>query len=183
MVEENPYQATEVAASARPGSGLSLPILFALAIGGPFVVAVGVVFATGTAQRFFWLLEQAAPLYVVAWPVSVPLFVFLFVSHHHLSSTKSLNDRRLLWLAPLPDIAVAMLVLGAVYAGPLGHQYPSWTMDLMPAGLFVAVGVVVLAVVFNVGRRWFVGALGLLLLLFVLACSITAGMSITGDWI
>ncbi len=159
--------------------------MFALAVGFPVAVNFSILLATGTAGRFVWLFQQAAPFLIFAWPISIPTAIWLFYSHRTASDSGQLNSRRLLWLAPLIVIPITMLVWGAVFehSRAIGHGYVGWQLTVVHWIFFASVVNGVLAVLFNPGRRSFVAASTIMLLLFSFSCAFTAGSSVTGDWL
>ena len=158
-------------------------MLFALAVGLPLAVDVAVLIATGTIGRFIWLVQQAAPFVIFAWPISVPIAIWLFYSHQAASNADELNSRRLLLLAPLIVIPITMLVWGAVFAHVRGQGYVRWQLTVVHWAFFASTAIDIVAVAFNRGRRSFVAAVAMMLLLFSFSCSFTAASSITGDWL
>jgi hypothetical protein len=157
--------------------------LFALAVGVPFTVDFAVLLATDTVGRFFGLFQQAAPLLIVVWPISLPLAFWLFYAHKTASDAGQLKNRQLLWLAPLIVIPITMLVWGAVFAHPRGRGFVRWQLVVVHWVFFASIAIGILAVACNRGRRSFVAASTMLLLLLSFSCSFTAGSSVTGDWL
>lgn len=182
-MDDNPYRSpcadrlgTEVA--PRP-----LVQVFALAVGIPLAADFAVLLATGGLARFASLFEQAAPLLIVAWPFTIPVAIWMFYAHKAASAAGSLGSWQLLWLAPLIVIPITTLVWGAVFAHPRGRGFVPWQLAVVHWAFFATIAMGILAVVFNRGRRSFVGSTTVLLLLFSFSCSFTAGSSVTGDWL
>lgn len=149
----------------------------------PLAADFAVLLATGTTGRFFWLFQQAAPLLIVAWPISLPVAIWLWYAHKTTSDAGQLRSRQLLWLAPLIVIPITMLVWGAVFSHPRGRGFERWHLTVVHWAFFASIAMGILAVTFNRGRRSFVAASAILLLLFSFSCSFTAGSSVTGDWL
>lgn len=159
--------------------------MFALTVGFPVAVSVTMLLATGTAGRFVWLFQQAAPFLIFAWPISIPTAIWLFYSHTISSDAGRLNSRRLLWLAPLIVIPITTLVWGAIFERSRAMEpgYIRWQLAVVHWMFSASVVNGVLAVLFNPGRRSFVAAATIMLLLFAFSCAFTAGSSVTGDWL
>ena len=156
---------------------------FALAVSIPLAVDFAVLLATGTVGRFLWLLEQAASLLLLTWPITVLALVGMRYGYKLAARARQLSDRQLLWVAPLIVIPITMLVWGAVFAHPRGQGFLAWQLSVLHYSFFTTIAVGVLAVICNPGRRSLVGATALLLVLFSFSCSFTAGSSVTGDWL
>ena len=182
-MDTNPYQPISFQTDLALTPRWSLSTLFALAIGLPLTVYITILFATNTVGRFFWLFEQAVPWLIVAWPISLPIVIWLFFAHKATSDAGQLNSRQLLWLAPLIVIPITMLVWGAVFAHPRGRGFVRWQLTVVHWAFFATIAIGILAVLFNRGRRSFVSASAMLLFLFSFACSFTAGSSVSGDWL
>ena len=182
-LDTNPYQPISFPTDLALRPRWSLSALFALAVGLPLAVDFTILFATNTVGRFFWLFEQAAPWLIVAWPISLPIAIWLFYAHKATSDAGQLKSRQLLWLAPLIVVPITMLVWGAVFAHPRGRGFVRWQLTVVHWAFFATIAICILAVLFNRGRRSFVSASAMLLLLFSFSCSFTAGSSVTGDWL
>lgn len=181
--DSNPYQSSSLASSTALTQQWPLSTLFALAVGLPLTLDLAVLLATGTTGHFIWLFQQAAPLLVVAWPISVPITICICIAYKTTSDADELGNRRLLWLTPLLVIPISTLVWGAVFEHPSGYGYVRWQLTVVHWAFFASIAIGILAVAFNRGRRSFVAALTLMLLLFSYSCSFTAGSSVTGDWL
>lgn len=162
---------------------INLATALAISIGIPLVINFAVLISTGTTGRFFWLLQQAAPLLIIAWPLTLPLLIWLHFTHKDAKSCDQLSSRRLIWIVPLIVIPVTMLTWGAVFAHPRGRGFMRWHLVPLQWAFYSTVVLAVLAVLFNKGRRGFVASLSLLLIVFSFSCSFTAGSSVTGDWL
>ncbi len=182
-VDTNPYQPHSVLGDLALPQRRTLSKLFALAVGLPLAADFAVLLATGTVGCCFWLFQQAAPLLILAWPISVPLAFWLHHAHKATSDAGQFKSRQLLWLAPLIVIPITMLVWGAVFAHPLGRGFVRWQLTVVHWTFFASIAIGVLAVAFNRGRRLFVALSTLMLLMFSFSCSFTAGSSVTGDWL
>lgn len=139
--------------------------------------------AIGTIGRFLWLFQQAAPLLIVVWPISLPTAIWICYSYNRASNEGRLDSRRLLWLAPLIVLPTAMLVWGAVFEHPGGYGFVSWQLAVVHWAFFASVAIGMLAILLNGGRRSFVTSSTIMLLLFSFSCSFTAGSSVTGFWL
>lgn len=155
----------------------------AWSIGLPMGVSFNLLLLTGTMDRFWGLLFQAAQILIFAWPVSVPLAAWLCVAYRNASIVGPLENRQLFWLVPLIEIPISMLVWGAVFAHSHGREYFQWQLTVVHGAFLATIAFSLVAVVANRGRRLFVSAVVLLLLLFGLSCCFTAGCSITVDWL
>ncbi len=182
-VDTNPYQPPSVPTPTPLKQHLPLRMSFALTVGLPLAVNVAVLIATGTTGRFIWLFEQAAPVLIVAWPISAPTAIWIFYAHQAAANADELNSRRLLWLAPLIVIPITMLVWGAVFSHARGQGYVRWQLTVVHWAFFASIAIGILGVAFNRGRRSFVAAVAMMLLLFSFGCSFVAGSSVTGDWL
>jgi hypothetical protein len=182
-VDSNPYQPSPLASSTALTQRWPIRTLFALALGLPLTLDFAVLLATGTTGHFIWLFQQAAPLLVVAWPISIPIAIWICVAYKVALDVDELNNRRLLWLTPLLVIPISTLVWGAVFEHPRGHGYVRWQLTVVHWAFFASIAIGILAVGFNRGRRSFVAASALMLLLFSFSCSFIAGSSVTGDWL
>jgi hypothetical protein len=179
----NPYEPSFAPNPSAPEDRWALTALFAVAVGVPFTVDFTVLLATGTVGRFFWLFQQAAPLLIIVWPISLPVAFWHFYARKTTSDAGQLKSRQLLWLAPLIVIPITMLVWGAVFAHPRGRGFVRWQLVVVHWAFFASIAIGILAVACNRGRRSFVAASTMLLLLFSFSCSFTAGASVTGDWL
>ena len=169
--------------SQTPTSPLSLTTALAVSLGVPFLVNFVVLMSTGTTGKFLWLFQQAAPLLIVAWPLTLPLVIWLHFARKDAKNRDQLNDLRLLWLVPLIVIPITMLTWGAVFAHPRGRGFMRWHLAPLHWAFYSTVALSIAAVLFNKGRRAFVASLSMLLILFSFSCSFTAGSSVTGDWL
>jgi hypothetical protein len=152
-------------------------------VGLPLAIEFAALLATGTTGRFFWLFQQAASFLVIAWPIAAPLAIWIFCAQKAFTNSVELNSRPLLCLAPLVVIPVTTLVWGAVFSHPRGQGFVQWQLTVVQWAFFASIAIGILAVILNRGRRSFVVASTLMLLLFSFSCAFTAGSSITGDWL
>ena len=179
----NPYQSPSAPSEAAPVRRWSTGILFLLVVGVPLGVDFAVLLITDNQGRFYWLFQQAAPILVFAWPISIPLAVWLLHALVKTSEAGQLQSRQLLWLAPLVVLPITMLVWGAVFAHPRGVGFVRWQLTVVQWAFFATIALSAVAVAGNPGRRSIVAATALLLLLFSFSCAFTAGSSVTGDWL
>ena len=182
-MDTNPYIPSSAPNDLSKSGRWSFTVLFALAVGLPLGLDLAILLGTGTLGRFFWLFQQAAPFLVVAWPISLPIALWLFYAHRTTSDAGQLTSRQLLWLAPLIVIPITMLVWGAIFEHLRGRGYVRWQLTVVHWAFFASIAIGILAVACNRGRRSFVAASTMLLLLFSFSCSFTAGSSVTDDWL
>ncbi len=163
--------------------------IFLLSLSVPIISEFLILILTGKIDRFMWLFEQAASGLIYVWPISVPAAIWFCSSFTTTAPPDQLDTRRLLWLAPLIVIPITILAWGAVFSHrdvfEFGrrYNYAHWQLSVVHWAFYVSVAIGIVAVIHNSGRRSFVASSTILLLLFILSCSITAGSSITGDWL
>ena len=167
----------------RNKPGVAFWATVVVVVGLFYVAHFGVLIATGTIGRFFWLFQQASSIFPVAWPVTVPLAFWVAYSFSKSWKENELNNHQLLWLVPFVILPISMLVWGAVFTHSRGQGFERWQLTIVHWMFYFTVAIAFLAIVSNRGRRSFVTATILLSLLFSFSCSFTAGSSVTGDWL
>ena len=182
-MDVNPYEPSLAPAVLNPSRRLPLALLFSFAIGIPLSADLTALLATGTVSRFMSLTLEAASLLLLAWPISVSTVFWISFAHKSASNAGQLESRQLLWLAPLIVIPITMLVWGAVFEHGRGRGYVRWQLTVVHWAFFASIAIAILGILFNRGRRSFVAASTILLLLFSFSCSFTAGSAVTGDWL
>jgi len=181
-VTDNPYQSPGFVSPPSP-TVHRISFWFAVTLSASAIAGAVVLLATNSLGRFFDLFSQATPGLVFAWPVSVPVAIWMFVSFVDVKKRNELDDPQLLLLVPLIAIPFAMLIWGAVFEYRPRHSIQWWQENTLRWTLFVdlfASGIVVWA---NRGRRSFVAAVAIMLFLYALSCAFTASCAITGDWL
>lgn len=177
----NPYQSPASVSPPLPTVHRT-PFWFAVTLSTSAAAGAVVLLATDSLGRFFDLLSQATPGLVFAWPVSVPVAMWMLVSFAGVKKRNELQAPQLLLLVPLIVVPLAMLVWGAVFEYRRGHLIQWWQEYTLRWTLFAdlfASGIVVWA---NRGRRSFVAAVAIMLFLYALFCAFTASCAITGNW-
>ncbi len=182
-MDSNPYQPPSASSSTPVARPWPLSILFAMIAGLPLAIDVAVLLSTGTTGRFIWLLQQAAPIVIVAWPISVPIAIWIWYAFKAASDTGELDSPRLVWLAPLIVIPITVLVWGAVFAHSRGQGFAQWQLAVVHWAFFASAAIGMLAIAFNRGRRSLVAASTMMLMLISFSCCFIAGSSVTGDWL
>jgi hypothetical protein len=175
------HQPSSIEAETIRMASTQFALLLVVLVGVPLAVNLAVLLSTGTFNRFLGLFRLALPLLIFAWPISLPLAIWICISHSSWGINLKKHD--VLWLAPLIVIPISMLVWGAVFANQRGHGFARWQLTALEFAFYSTVLLGVLAVAFNRGRRSMVGAYSVLLILFSFSCAFTAGSSVTGDWL
>jgi hypothetical protein len=80
-------------------------------------------------------------------------------------------------------LPITMLAWGALFAHRRGEAYEGWQLAPLQGMSFVVVGLGLLGILFNRGRRSFVIPLTLLLVMNAFFCCFTAECSVTGNWL
>lgn len=175
---DNPYEPPSSLPPPVPNT-LDVPYAFRAGLFLSYAVVLLVLLLTGTVARFASHFLQAAPLMILA----LPIVVWVVIAYYDAKKRKQLEVPPMLWLVPLLVIPFAMLAWGAVFANNRGIGFQRWQLDVLHWTLCVHVLLSIVAVIANHGRRSFVGAVALLMLLFALSCTLTAGSAVTGDWL
>lgn len=162
----------------------------AVAVVSVLLIAVSVssVVFTGKFEYFIWLTSQAFSLVIWLWPVTYGLTIAAVCSLLSIDRDE-FNARSLLFLLPLIGFPFVILAWGAVFTHSLGDEYPfiepypSWQLHAVHLMWLVNLPLAILAVVFNAGQRMFVAFAAAFLFLVTSSSTLTAVMSVTGDWL
>lgn len=179
QLDPNPYQSPNVAASTAHEKQWPLSALFLLAVGLPLMAEFGILLALRKWSKFIWLFEQALPVLSIG---VLAVAVWLHFAHKSAARANQLQSLGLLWLAPLIVLPFTMLVWGAIFAHSHSEGYPLWQLKAVHYTFYATFGLSAVAVIFNRGRRSFVAAVALMLLIFSFGCAFTASSSVAGDW-
>lgn len=153
--------------------------------GVPLLFELLVLWTTGKTERFFELCFQALPGFLVFWPVSIPLLLWLYFGWSSCLERDEMSSLRLLWLVPLIVLPLSMLFWGTLfynpekYSGNYDRNHIAFLQFIFHAIFLNAI----LAIGFNYGRNSFVVPFCLLALLLNFFCAFIAGSAVSGEWL
>ncbi len=152
---------------------------------GPLLSEFLIILQTGQLKIYFWLCRQALPGMLVAWPISIPLLIWLYLGWRRCLERNEMSSLRLLWLVPLIVLPLSMLFWGTLfynpekYSGNYDRSHIAFLQFIFHAMFLNAI----LAIGFNYGRNSFVIPFCLLALLLNFFCAFIAGSAVSGEWL
>lgn len=188
MIEPS-FQASDVNLFSELPVKRSLSRWFVILIGIPLLLEIVVLIATGSLERFVWLLVTPARGLIAFWPISIPILIWLPIGFIRCLNSKEFQTLGLLWLAPQVVLPITLLFFGAVFANPSYYSSSSERLQttiqfsLFASIVFFASVVIALFAIFqNRGRQSFVAPFSLLSILNTFFSGLTAALSISGEW-
>ena len=153
--------------------------------GVPLLFELLVLWATGKTERFFELCFQALPGFLVVWPVSIPLLLWLYFGWSSCLERDEMCSLHLLWLVPFFVLPLTMLVWGALFYNPdfYSGNYDQSNLTFLHFTYHAMFLNAILAIGFNYGRNSFVIPFCLLALLLNFFCAFIAGSAVSGEWL
>ena len=133
----------------------------------------------------FWLAAMAWSMLLYYWPVTIALIVAVVVtSIFNFPFFRSrFQSRHLLVFAPL-IVTLLILVWGSVMHHDDSQSFAAaWPDRIVTALLVIQILIGIGVVSIMKGYRWFSLTAVLLEQWIGLACAVTAGISVTGDWL